>query len=130
MRQMEGESMTKNRKKRGGLKFIRQKFPKRMQKKLVLVFMFTILAFVLFLGKAIKIVATKGEDYKKAVLDQQQNNSRVIPFKRGDILDANGTKLATSERVYNVILDAKVLLSGKEEELAKSKTVHIFTVGD
>ncbi len=121
MRQMEGESMTKNRKKRGGLKFIRQKFPKRMQKKLVLVFMFTILAFVLFLGKAIKIVATKGEDYKKAVLDQQQNNSRVIPFKRGDILDANGTKLATSERVYNVILDAKVLLSGKEEELAKSK---------
>ena len=118
---MEGESMTKNRKKRGGLKFIRQKFPKRMQKKLVLVFMFTILAFVLFLGKAIKIVATKGEDYKKAVLDQQQNNSRVIPFKRGDILDANGTKLATSERVYNVILDAKVLLSGKEEELAKSK---------
>lgn len=113
--------MTKNRKKRGGLKFIRQKFPKRMQKKLVLVFMFTILAFVLFLGKAIKIVATKGEDYKKAVLDQQQNNSRVIPFKRGDILDANGTKLATSERVYNVILDAKVLLSGKEEELAKSK---------
>jgi len=121
VRQMEGESMTKNRKKRGGLKFIRQKFPKRMQKKLVLVFMFTILAFVLFLGKAIKIVATKGEDYKKAVLDQQQNNSRVIPFKRGDILDANGTKLATSERVYNVILDAKVLLSGKEEELAKSK---------
>ena len=121
MRQMEGESMTRNRKKRGGLKFIRQKFPKRMQKKLVLVFMFTILAFVLFLGKAIKIVATKGEDYKKAVLDQQQNNSRVIPFKRGDILDANGTKLATSERVYNVILDAKVLLSGKEEELAKSK---------
>lgn len=121
MRQMEGESMTKNRKKRDGLKFIRQKFPKRMQKKLVLVFMFTILAFVLFLGKAIKIVATKGEDYKKAVLDQQQNNSRVIPFKRGDILDANGTKLATSERVYNVILDAKVLLSGKEEELAKSK---------
>lgn len=121
MRQMEGESMTKNRKKRGGLKFIRQKFPKRMQKKLVLVFMFTILAFVLFLGKAIKIVATKGEDYKKAVLDQQQNNSRVIPFKRGDILDANGTKLATSERVYNVILDAKVLLSGKEEELEKSK---------
>lgn len=121
MRQMEGESMTKNRKKRGGLKFIRQKFPKRMQKKLVLVFMFTILAFVLFLGKAIKIVATKGEDYKKAVLDQQQNNSRVIPFKRGDILDANGTKLATSERIYNVILDAKVLLSGKEEELAKSK---------
>ena len=85
MRQMEGESMTKNRKKkRGGLKFIRQKFPKRMQKKLVLVFMFTILAFVLFLGKAIKIVATKGEDYKKAVLDQQQNNSRVIPFKRED----------------------------------------------
>ena len=29
---------------------------------------------------------------------QQQYDSRVIPFKRGDILDKNGTILATSEK--------------------------------
>ena len=92
-----------------------------MQRKLVLVFGLTILAFVILVGKAVKIVALDGERYEKAVLDQQQNNSRIIPFKRGDILDANGTKLVTSERVYNVILDAKVLLSGKEKAVTEAK---------
>ena len=45
------------------------------------------------------------------VLDQQQYDSRTIPFKRGDIVDRNGTKMATSERIYNVILDMKAMLS-------------------
>lgn len=113
--------MAENRKKRIGPKFIRKKFPKRMQRKLVLVFGLTILAFVILIGKTARIVARDGKRYEKAVLDQQQNNSRIIPFKRGDILDANGTKMATSERAYNVILDAKVLLSGKEKEVSKAK---------
>lgn len=55
-------------------------------------------------------------------MEQQQYDSRVIPFKRGDILDRNGTKIATSERVYNVILDAKVMLASEDEE-KKSKTI-------
>ena len=36
------------------------------------------------------------------------------PFKRGDIVDRNGTKMATSERVYNVILDVKVMTSDED----------------
>ena len=48
------------------------------------------------------------------MLDQQQYNNRTIPFKRGDIVDRNGTKLATSERVYNVVVDAKVITSNKK----------------
>ena len=52
--------------------------------------------------------------YTKVVLDQQQYNNRTIPFKRGDIVDRNGTKLATSERVYNVVVDAKVITSNKK----------------
>ena len=55
-------------------------------------------------------------------MEQQQYDSRVIPFKRGDILDRNGTKIATSERVYNVILDAKVMLAS-EDEKKKNKTI-------
>lgn len=54
------------------------------------------------------------EKYTKVVLDQQQYDSRVIPFRRGDIVDRNGTKLATSERVYNVILDVKAMLEKDE----------------
>ena len=82
-----------------------------MQKKLVLLFVAIILAFVFLIGRITYINAANGEDYTRIVLDQQQYDSRTIPFKRGDIVDRNGTKMATSERVYNVILDVKVMTS-------------------
>lgn len=113
--------MAKRRRTKRRFQYIRQRFPKKMQKKLVLVFMLTILAFAILVLRATYINAAEGDKYAKVVLDQQQYDSRTIPFKRGDILDAGGTKLATSERVYNVILDAKVLLSGKEKEVKKAK---------
>ena len=50
------------------------------------------------------------------VLSQQQYDSRVLPFKRGDIVDCKGTKLAVSETGYNVMLDTKQL-TAKEEYL-------------
>lgn len=103
-------------KKRKKTSPIRKKFPLRMKKKLVMLFVTIILAFVGLIGRATYINAKNGEKYTKIVLDQQQYNSRVIPFKRGDILDRNGTVIATSERVYNVILDAYVMLSGDDEE--------------
>lgn len=99
---------------------IRQKFPKRMQKKLVILFAAIVLAFVFLVGKITHINATNGEKYTKIVLDQQQYNSRLIPFKRGDILDRNGTVVATSERVYNVILDVYVMLSKDEDEVKET----------
>lgn len=101
--------------------FFKKKFTKGMQKKLVLLFGAVILAFVGLVGYITIINAKDGEQYTKIVLDQQQYESRTIPYKRGDILDRNGTKLATSERVYNVILDAKVLLS-KDEYLEPTLT--------
>ena len=47
---------------------------------------------------------------------QQKYDSRVIPFKRGDITDRNGVVLATSEKVYKVILDCKVVNTKEEYE--------------
>ena len=88
-----------------------------MQEKLVMVFMAVVLAFVALIGKITYINASKGSGYTKIVLEQQQYDSRAIPYKRGDIVDCNGTRIATSERVYNVILDVYVMLS--EEEYAK-----------
>ena len=85
-----------------------------MQKKLVMLFIAILLAFVILVGRITYINASSGEDYTKTVLDQQQYMSQSIPFKRGDIVDTNGTKLATSERVYNVILDAKVMNSDEK----------------
>ena len=94
--------------------FFKKKISALMQRKLVMLFVAIILAFIFLIGWITYINASKGEKYTKVVLDQQQYNNRTIPFKRGDIVDRNGTKLATSERVYNVVVDAKTLTSNKE----------------
>lgn len=90
---------------------VRLKITKLMRTKLVLLFGAIILAFAFLVGRVTYINAKNGEKYTKIVLDQQQYNSRTIPFKRGDILDRNGTVIGTSKRVYNVILDAYVMLA-------------------
>ena len=95
-------------------KKFKRKFTKLMQKKLVLLFVGIILAFAVLAGRITYINAAEGDQYSKQVLDQQQYGSRIIPFKRGDIVDRNGTKLATSQRVYNVILDIKVMTSEED----------------
>ena len=102
----------------------RKKFTKLMQKKLVLLFAGIVLAFALLVGRITYINAFNGDKYSKIVLDQQQYQSRTIPFKRGDIVDRNGTKLATSQRVYNVILDAKVMNS---DEKYVDPTIQVLT---
>ncbi len=78
-----------------------------------------LLILTAFIGLSIRLILInkdKGNDYKKQVLSQLEYDSVTIPFKRGEILDANGTVLAISNKVYNVILDTKVLMD-KEENL-------------
>lgn len=104
-----------SKRKRRKVSALRQKFTTRMQKKLVMLFMMILLAFVFLIGRITYINAAEGERYTKTVLDQQQYMNSTIPFKRGDIVDANGTKLATSERVYNIILDSVVLLDDEDK---------------
>ena len=80
---------------------------KDMQGKLVILFFAVLLAFAGLLVKLFTIVNDNGDQYKRKVLSQQRYESTTIPFKRGDILDAKGNKLAASEKVYNLIVDAK-----------------------
>ncbi|MCM1253474.1 MAG: penicillin-binding transpeptidase domain-containing protein [Clostridium sp.] len=90
------------------------RFTTKMQKKLLVLFLFVLIAFVGLSARLILINRDKGMDYKKQVLSQQEYDSVTIPFKRGEILDANGTILAISNKVYNVILDTKVLMDDEE----------------
>lgn len=92
------------------------KFTIKMQKKLVVLFFIILLAFVGLSYRLFTITRDNGERYKKQVLSQQRYDSTTLPYKRGSILDANGSILASSEKVYNVILDA-VAISEKEEYL-------------
>lgn len=89
-------------------------FTGRMQKKLVVLFMLVLLAFMGLSARLIYINNEDGEEYKRQILSQQSYSSTTIPFKRGDILDKNGVKLAVSEKVYNLVIDANNMLEEDE----------------
>ena len=84
-----------------------------MKGKLVGLFAVVLLALVCLLGRITYINAISGNKYKKQVLTQAQQKyeSNILPAKRGDIYDRNGNILATSNKVYNVILDCKAVNS-------------------
>ena len=88
-----------------------QKFTEKMQKKLAVSFILVLLAFMGLSTRLYAVNRDNGEQYKKQVLSQQSYDSVVLPAKRGDIVDANGMKLAVSQKVYNVVIDAKTLNS-------------------
>ncbi|MCR5101606.1 MAG: cell division protein FtsI, partial [Butyrivibrio sp.] len=92
----------------------KQKFTTGMKTKLVVLFIFVLLAFVGLGIRLSLITRNNGEEYEKQVLSQQEYDSVTLPFRRGEITDANGTVLAYSEKVYNVILDVKQLLYDEE----------------
>lgn len=88
----------------------------RMKRKLALLFTIIVLALIGVNVRLAYINKTNGDKYTKRVLAQQDTNSTLLPYRRGDILDQNGTILATSEKVYNLILDPKVLSQNADEE--------------
>ena len=78
-----------------------------------------LLLFVALSLRLIHINTEEGEEYERQILSQQKYDSVTIPYKRGDIIDTKGSVLATSEKVYNVILDTK-LLRGEEKKIEKT----------
>ena len=94
----------------------RQKINHQMRGKLAGLFGAVLLALVCLLGRITYINATNGDKYKKQVLTQAQQKfeNDVLPAKRGNIYDRNGNILATSNKVYNVILDCKTVNSDPE----------------
>ena len=82
-----------------------------MKKKLIFLFLAITVVLTVLIGRIMYIQYVKGATYEKIVLSQQAYDSETIPYRRGDILDAKGTILATSTDVYNLVLDCKVLTS-------------------
>ena len=104
-----------NTRKRGRRK-PQRKINQKMKEKLVILFGLVLLALVVLILRITFINATDGRKYKKQVLSQAQQKyeSQVLPAKRGDIYDKNGNILATSNKVYNVILDCKTVNSDED----------------
>ncbi len=95
----------------------RNRFSIKMQKKLVVLYVLVLLAFAGLCVRLVYLVKENGVKYQKQVLSQQQYDSTVIPYRRGDIIDCQGTRLATSQKVYNLVIDSKLMLAQDEKYL-------------
>ncbi len=95
-----------------------------MKNKLLVIAVFLFVGFLVLVGRMVYINAKDGKRYEKIVLAQQSYDSIEIPYRRGDILDRNGTQLATSEKVYNLIIEPKNILQSDE---VKAATVDALT---
>ena len=63
----------------------------------------------------IRVVMVGGNtSYAKASLSQKTGTDTVLQYRRGDILDRNGTVLAGSNKVYHLILDSRLLVNNEE----------------
>ncbi len=87
------------------------KLSRSMRKKLIVLFSLLTFCLCFLVGRLMYIQYTSGKKYEKKVLSMQSYDSSTIPFQRGDIVDRQGTVLATSVAVYNVILDCSVMTS-------------------
>lgn len=106
--------MVENRRRLARRSYKRAEFNKEMQKKLAIVFVLIILALFALCIRIGYLTKAKGDEYSIKVLAQQGYTSKTLPYKRGDILDRNGNVLATSVKVYNLVIDSKVILSNKK----------------
>lgn len=61
------------------------------------------------------LIVGNNTEYTKNALKQKTASDTVILYKRGDILDRNGTVLAKSEKIYRMILDARLIFSDREK---------------
>lgn len=95
---------------------VKKKFLHRMKIKLTAVFGIVLAGFIIILCRLVYIEQVKGEEYEKRVLSQQRYDSLSIPYRRGDILDRNGMELATSIKVYNLIIEPKIILAEGEKQ--------------
>lgn len=108
-----------------------RKLTKKMKLKLAGVFGMALLALVGLLVGITVINAKEGNKYTQQVLtqSQQQYTDTTIPFQRGSISDRNGTTLAKSVKVYNLVLDCvEINKNEKYKEPTKAALEEYFGV--
>ncbi len=92
---------------------------------LILLFIVT-LGFCAVIGAICYYNFIKGDKYSEKVLSQNNYESISVPFKRGNIYDCNGSILATSNKVYNLVIEPKNILSSARTEEDTRATLYKF----
>lgn len=96
-----------------------RKFSKTNRRRLLIVFLFVLVCFVCLIIRLVQINIADGDTYEKNVLTLLNYDGQTIPYKRGDITDRNGTVLATSEKIYNLVLDPYVITQSTDEKASE-----------
>lgn len=111
----------------------RKRFLARMKTRLLIVVIAIIAVFAVLIIRIAMLNVNDGARYEQKVLAQQGYTSTVIPYKRGDIIDRNGSVLATTKKVYNLVLEPKNILNPineKATDVTKNALKEYFKLTD
>lgn len=104
-------------------------FTRRMKGKLFIAFVIVLCFFGIVMVRLTFINFKDGAKYEKQVLSQQNYTTITLPYARGEIEDRNGTPLATSVKVYNLIIEPKNILAAdtqRNKSLSKNQEKDIY----
>ena len=104
----------------------RKVFLRRMRRQLLIEIIFLSLLFAVLIAKLVQINMGKGSQYEKQVLSQKNYESITVPYRRGDILDCNGTVLATSNKIYSLVIEPKNILKKESFRTATTAALNQF----
>ena len=100
------------------------------RRRLLLVFFFVIICFAVLAFRLLQIDLVKGETYQKNVMTVMNYDGRTIPYKRGEILDRSMSVLASSEKIYSLVLDPYVVNNSSvdpaEEKQIVESTIQVL----
>lgn len=106
-----------------------KKFSYTMKKTLIAVMIICVLAFISLIGKIFYIIQNDSDRYTKKVLSQQTYVNKDLLYKRGEITDRNGTPLAVSIKVYDLVISPKdILTDEKNKEFTLNTLVQCFGI--
>lgn len=97
-----------------------KRFDRNMKNTLTAVVLLCTVGLILLLCQVYYVAEIKNEKYSRRVLSQQTYVSNPILYKRGDIVDRNGTALAINVKVYDLVISPKTIL---EDERNKEFTL-------
>ncbi len=104
---------------------------RKLYGRILIVFLLILAVSGVLVGKILYLNKTKGNSYEKKVLAQKSYSSNELNYKRGDITDRNGNKLASSKKVYDLVLDPALILTDEKYAEATGKALEdVFGITD
>ncbi len=108
-----------------------KKFTIRMQKTLIMVMGFVVIAFIILLVRIFLIIENDSDRYTKRMLAQRTYVSNDLLYRRGDIVDRNGTTMAISVKVYDAVISPKdVIEDEKNGRYTISRVAEFFGIDE